>query len=151
MLKKEITLYKPKIQQASKDNYDKLMLVWESAVKATHDFLKQEDFDFYKRMIPGFFAHVDLYTLHTDKDIVAFMGISKDNLEMLFVSDQQRGLGYGKQLLEYAINILHIKRVDVNEQNKQAIGFYEKFGFKTVGCSKKDSMGKDYPILHMSL
>ncbi|MDR0748630.1 MAG: GNAT family N-acetyltransferase [Tannerellaceae bacterium] len=151
MLKKEITLYEAVIQQANKDDYDKLMLVWESAVKATHDFLKQEDFGFYKKMIPGFFAHVDLYTLHAEKDIVAFMGIAGDNLEMLFVSDERRGLGYGKRLLEYAINILHVTKVDVNEQNKQAIGFYEKYGFKEVSRSEKDSMGKDYPILHMSL
>lgn len=139
------------IQQAQQADYPQIMAIWESAVRATHDFLKQEDFDFYKRMIPGFFNHVDLYILNTEKDIVAFIGISGDNLEMLFVSDKQRGLGYGKRLLEYAISTLYIKRVDVNEQNKQAIGFYEKFGFKVITRSEKDSMGKDYPILHMSL
>lgn len=151
MLKKGIALYESEIREANKGDYNQIMTIWESAVRATHDFLKQEDFDFYKRMIPGFFDHVDLYILYIEEDIVAFMGISGDNLEMLFVSDKQRGLGFGKRLLEYAISRLRIKRVDVNEQNKQAIGFYEKFGFKVVGRSEKDSMGKGYPILHMSL
>ena len=151
MLKKGITLYESEIRQANKGDYNQIMAIWESAVRATHDFLKQEDFDFYKRMIPSFFSQVDLYILVAEKDIVAFMGVSGDNLEMLFVSDEYRRLGYGKQLLKYAISTLRIKRVDVNEQNKQAIGFYEKFGFKVVSRSEKDSMGKDYPILHMSL
>jgi len=142
---------KYEIRQANEEDYDRLLLVWESSVKATHDFLKEEDFEFYREAIPGFFPHVDLYVLCIEKDIIAFMGISEDNLEMLFVSEEQCSLGYGKQLLKYAVNTLHITKVDVNEQNEQAVGFYERFGFRIVDYSDKDSMGKDYPILHMGL
>lgn len=139
------------IQQANKADYLQIMAVWESAVRATHDFLKREDFVFYKKIIPDFFSHVDLYVLRSGEHIFAFMGIANDNLEMLFVSNEIRGQGYGKLLLEYAVDNLHTTKLDVNEQNQQAIGFYEKFGFKVVGRSEKDSIGKDYPILHMSL
>ena len=79
------------------------------------------------------------------------MGISGDNLEMLFVSESSRGKGYGKNLLLYALGELNVKKVDVNIQNIQAVGFYERFGFKVIGRSKKDSMGKNYPILHLSI
>ena len=140
-----------KIQQADKSDYSEIMAVWESAVRATHDFLKPEDFEFYKKNIPVFFSYVDLYVLRSGEHIFAFMGIANDNLEMLFVSNEIRGQGYGKLLLEYAVDNFHITKVDVNEQNQQAIGFYEKFGFKVVGRSAKDSMEKDYPILHMSI
>jgi ribosomal protein S18 acetylase RimI-like enzyme len=147
MLKKKFVSILP----AKKDDCDRLMLVWESAVKATHDFLEPEDFEFYKKIIPGFFSQVDLYVLMAEKGIAAFLGVSGNNIEMLFVSAEARGKGCGKLLLEYAINNLHAMKVDVNEQNKQAIGFYEKFGFRVIARSEKDSMGKDYPILHMSL
>ncbi len=140
-----------KIQQPQKEEYNQLMAVWESSVKATHHFLNQEDFEFYKQAIPGFFPHVNLYTLSVENTIVAFMGIADKHLEMLFVHAEARGKGYGKILLEYAIQTLHIQKLDVNEQNRQAIGFYEKFGFKTVSRSEKDSMGKKYPILHLVL
>ena len=70
---------------------------------------------------------------------------------MLFVSSDARGQGYGKLLLEHAIENSDVTKVDVNEQNQQAIGFYEKFGFRVVGRSEKDSMWKDYPLLHMRL
>jgi putative acetyltransferase len=140
-----------KIQQADKADYPQIMNVWESAVRATHDFLKPEDFEFYKKIIPDFLSQVDLYVLRSEKDIFAFIGVSDDNIEMLFVSDGARGKGFGKLLLEYAVEKLRVTKVDINEQNRQAIGFYEKFGFKTVGRSAKDSMEKDYPILHMHL
>lgn len=32
------------IRLASPDDYPRIMVIWESAVKATHDFLIEEDF-----------------------------------------------------------------------------------------------------------
>lgn len=48
----------------------------------------------------------------------------------------------------FVINDLHILKVDVNEQNPQAVGFYEKMGYRKVGRSDVDGMGKPYPLLH---
>jgi ribosomal protein S18 acetylase RimI-like enzyme len=146
MLKKTIV---HEIQKGEKNDYSQLMAVWESSVKATHLFLKPEDFEFYKKIIPDYFPNVDLYVVRSGETINAFMGISGDNLEMLFVSADLRGKGYGKSLLMYALDNLNVKRVDVNEQNMQALGFYERFGFKVIGRSEKDLMSKDYPILKM--
>jgi putative acetyltransferase len=41
--------------------------------------------------------------------------------------------------------------VDVNEQNPQAIGFYEHIGFKKVARSPLDEQGKPYPLFHFAL
>lgn len=35
---------KMNIQKGEKEDYDQLIAVWESSVKATHHFLKPEDF-----------------------------------------------------------------------------------------------------------
>lgn len=148
MLRKGIIYEIPK---GEKTDYSQLMAVWVSSVKATHHFLKPEDFEFYKKIIPDYFSNVDLYVIRSGETINAFMGVSDDNLEMLFVSANSRGKGYGKNLLTHALNNLHIKKVDVNEQNIQAVGFYERFGFKVIGRSERDSMGKDYPILKMEI
>jgi 2-polyprenyl-3-methyl-5-hydroxy-6-metoxy-1,4-benzoquinol methylase len=113
--------------------------------------LKTEDFEFYKKIIPNYFPNVDLYVIRSGKTINAFMGVSGDNLELLFVLAESRGKGYGKSLLIYALNNLNVEKVDVNEWNALAVGFYEKFGFKVVNRSEKDSMGKDYPILKMEI
>lgn len=49
----------------------------------------------------------------------------------------------------HAIQTWRIDKVDVNEENPEAIGFYEHFGFKLIGRSELDGSGKPYPILHM--
>lgn len=39
----------------------------------------------------------------------------------------------------------------VNEQNSQAIGFYETMGFKTYKRTELDEEGNPYPLLYMKL
>ena len=70
---------------------------------------------------------------------------------MLFINPLHRGKGVGKQLLLYAIDQLEVNKVDVNEQNEQALGFYKHFGFEVKRRSALDSSGKPYPTLHMEL
>ncbi|MDU1892162.1 MAG: GNAT family N-acetyltransferase [Dysgonomonas sp.] len=138
------------IISADKKDYPVLIDVWESAVKATHDFLSDEDFEFYKQHIPIYFQHVDLYLYKNNNgEIKGFLGVSDDNIEMLFVDNSSRGSGIGTILLDFAVNELNARKVDVNEQNKQALNFYYHFGFKEVDRSEFDGEGKAYPILHL--
>lgn len=140
------------IRKAETDDYPEIMKVWESSVKATHHFLKPEDFAYYKKMAPTkYLPAVDLYILRIESAIIGFIGVSGNHLEMLFIDAGSRGKGYGKILLNYAIRNLGITTLDVNEQNTQALGFYEKAGFGIAGRSEKDAEGKDYPILHMKI
>ena len=141
-----------RIETATISNYPEIMKVWESAVKATHHFLKPEDFEYYKQMgTTKYLPAVDLFVLRIEKTIIGFIGVSGKHLEMLFVDADFMGKGYGKILLYYAIRNLGITTLDVNEQNEQAFGFYKKMGFTIAGRSEKDAEGKDYPILHLKL
>jgi putative acetyltransferase len=79
------------------------------------------------------------------------MGVEQDSIDMLFVRPEARGLGAGRTLVAYAIHTLGAVRVDVNEQNEQAVGFYEHLGFRQVSRSPLDPFGKPFPILHMKL
>ncbi|WP_212005234.1 acetyltransferase [Chitinophaga sp. HK235] len=142
-----------KIRPTTPADYSDMLRIWESAVKATHDFLKEEDFLFFKEQLAvNFFPQVETYLLLDDQEQpVAFIGVHGDMLEMLFVDDAMRGKGIGRYLIGYAIHELKITKVDVNEQNSQAAGFYEKMGFRVTSRSELDGMGKPYPILHMEL
>lgn len=135
---------------ASKKDYPLLIDIWESAVRATHHFLSEEDFHFYKSHIPIYFEHVALYMYKaSDGKVKGFLGVTDDSIEMLFIENESRGTGIGKELLEYAVKALNVRRVDVNEQNKQALHFYYHFGFKEIDRSEYDGEGKEYPILHL--
>lgn len=133
--------------------YRELTELWEASVRATHHFLKEEDILFFKPLILNeYLAAVDLSCIR-DKDgkILGFAGVSADNLEMLFVHPDTRGMGIGKAILKYVIEELKVRKVDVNEDNPQAVGFYEHMEFQTISRSELDGMGKPFPILHMEL
>lgn len=70
---------------------------------------------------------------------------------MLFVHNDFRGKGIGRELIIYAIKNLQATKLDVNEQNSQAVGFYQHMGFSVIKRSELDNEGKAYPILHMRL
>jgi putative acetyltransferase len=147
-----IDMYKLDIPQ--KSEFPILLDIWESSVRATHHFLKKDDIEIFKKIIreKEIFNHVSLTCARdSNNSILGFMGISGDNLEMLFIDAGYIGKGVGKILLQYAISNLHITKVDVNEQNEQALKFYEYFGFKVITRSELDGTGKPYPILHMQL
>ncbi|MDU2063301.1 MAG: acetyltransferase [Sporomusaceae bacterium] len=141
------------IIQPTVNEYGTLINIWENAVRATHDFLTEEDIQFYKPLILNeYFQQVKLFCHKDSKNqITGFMGIADGNLEMLFIDPRSRGQGLGKALLLHAIEQEKVEHVDVNEQNDQAIGFYKHIGFQVISRSELDGQGKPYPILHMKL
>lgn len=139
------------IRKIEAADYPRLIEIWEGAVLNTHHFLKQADFLYYKQQLPLYFEHVALFGFEQEERLVGFIGVAAGNLEMLFVDNDYRHCGIGRKLVSYAITALQITKVDVNEQNTQAVGFYEHIGFKIQGKSELDGEGKAYPILHMQL
>lgn len=142
------------ISQVKPEEHDILLDIWESSVRATHHFLKEENILFFKQTIHEhkYFEMVELACVRdTQGNILGFLGTDDDSLEMLFVHADAIGKGVGKALLNHAIEAIKVTRVDVNEQNEQAVGFYLHHGFKTVSRSELDGTGKPFPILHLVL
>ena len=115
---------------------------------STHDFLKEEDCLYYKEQLPVYFQYVTLFGFEQEGILIGFMGIAEGNLEMLFIDNNYRGTGIGKKLVTYAINHLQVTKVDVNEQNIQAVGFYKYIGFNVYKRSDLDGEGKEYRVKH---
>ena len=86
---------------------------------------------------------------NTQHEIIGFLGVADQKIEMLFVSPNAQGQGIGSMLCQHAIEHHSATKVDVNEQNHRAIIFYEKIGFEIIGRSELDGQGNPYPILHM--
>jgi len=141
------------IEPALPDDYPEIVEVWEASVRATHHFLKEEHIQFFKPLIlKEYLKAVQLWCVRNEeKKIVGFLGVAEGNIEMLFIHPSVLGKGIGKKLTYYAIQELKAKKVDVNEQNEQAVGFYHHIGVKTKNRSDLDGLGKPFPILHMEL
>lgn len=139
------------IYPVNKTDYPSIMEVWEASVRATHHFLTEADIQFYKPLIlDQYLDAVDLYCTKTGDVITGFLGLSDGMIQMLFIHPDSRGKSIGKILLQFAIE-KGIKKVDVNEQNEQAVGFYQHMGFVVTNRSEVDGSGKSYPILTMEL
>lgn len=79
------------------------------------------------------------------------MGIRNQKLEMLFLSPNYFGNGFGKELLTYGFDKYHINCLTVSEQNPKALHFFQRMGFETTGRSAIDEEDNPYPILYMRL
>jgi len=139
------------IVKCNEKDYETLAEIWERSVMATHDFLKNEDFNEIKAaLIPDYFPNVDLYAIADNGVYAGFIGLSPDSIEMLFIDSDRRGHGYGSALIEFAKQ-QGTTKVDVNEQNPSALNFYKAKGFRIIGRDEADDAGCPYPILHLSL
>lgn len=141
------------IENVEKADHLKLLEIWEASVRATHDFLKEEDLQELKPLIlEQYFDAVDLRCAKNSQgEILGFCGVHDGAIEMLFISPDARGKGVGACLAAYAIKEQGATKVDVNEQNEQAKGFYLHIGFSVIGRSALDGQGKPYPLLHLAL
>jgi putative acetyltransferase len=135
------------------DNYkDRIISVWEKSVRATHDFLISSDIEYYKNIVSNInFNDMTTCCLIFQREVSGFISINNKKIEMLFLSPEIIGKGYGQKLVTFAIKKFGVNLVDVNEQNIKAIGFYEKMGFVVFERTETDSEGKNYPIQKMKL
>ncbi|HHR6077740.1 GNAT family N-acetyltransferase [Providencia sp. wls1914] len=141
------------IQPATVEHYDEILHLWEASVRATHDFLPEKNIEMLKTPIrEQYLPNLSVFvTFDPNGKIAGFLGTGENRLEMLFISPLARGTGIGKQLLNYAIEHLGVNEVDVNEQNPQAVGFYQHMGFVQYARSELDGEGNPFPLLHMRL
>ena len=151
-LSKEMVLQEG-ISPVRPGDFSRIVEVWEASVRKTHHFLTEADVESFEPLVEQELRSVAELACVRDGagQVVGFVGVEKDKVEALFVHPEWRGQGTGRRLLEHAVRTLTATRVDVNEQNEQAVGFYQRMGFGVVGRSELDGLGKPFPLLHMRL
>lgn len=140
-----------KITERETELLEALVLIWEDSVRQTHTFLEETDIEALRPLVrQGLEFIPELWVLKAADNVYkGFMGIDGKKMEMLFIESSMRGQGGGSKLLGHAVSMLGVTEVDVNEQNPQAYGFYQKYGFKKYERSELDGQGKPFPILHL--
>ena len=140
------------ISQRTELLIQQLLKIWEKSVRETHLFLSNSQIESIKEYVPQAIREVPhLIIIEKEDNPIGFMGIDGQKLEMLFISNEERGKGFGKKLIKYAIENYSINNLTVNEQNPLAKGFYENVGFKVYKRTDNDEQGNPYPLLYMKL
>ncbi|MBW7982297.1 acetyltransferase [Enterobacillus tribolii] len=141
------------IQKITPNDLPALTDLWEASVRATHHFLTAADIVALRPFVAeALLSGLPVYkAVNTNNEAQGFIGVDGHRIEMLFISPHVRGQGIGKQLLAFATGTLSANEVDVNEQNDQAVAFYQHMGFETFARSELDGQGNPFPLLHMRL
>jgi putative acetyltransferase len=129
-----------------------LLEVWRRSVDATHDFLSGEDRVAIDRIVAeDYLPGAELLVAVDSDDVpVGFLGGTASEIESLFVDPSVHGRGVGRLLIDSLVKGRDRElRVDVNEQNRGALAFYERLGFRVTGRSPNDGEGRPYPLLHL--
>lgn len=137
-----------------------LTSVWRRSVDATHGFVLKKHLDEFEAIVPEALLAVPVLfvaEVFVEDNVgggalvpAGFAGTDGESLEMLFVDAVYRGCGIGGHLLAAAM-AEGVRTTTVNQENAQAVGFYEHAGFVTTARCEHDPMGLPYPILTMRL
>ena len=81
--------------EKSVDLIQTLLKVWEKSVRATHLFLSEGEIVSIKEYVPQAISNIENLVIAEDENnnLVAFMGIENESLEMLFITPEERGKG----------------------------------------------------------
>lgn len=138
------------IRPSTPTDADALADIWRASVRATHDFLSAEHFSEIEALVAGqYLPQAPLWVIEVDGSPAGFMGLSGAHVDALFIDPRHRAQGLGRRMIDHAVAVAGRLTVDVNEQNPQAVGFYERMGFRRFGRSPQDDAGRPYPLLHM--
>lgn len=128
----------------------RVMQIWRRAVDATHHFLSPVDKSAIKAELLKLFPQVSLQlVVDASGTPQGFMFLHDGHLEALFIHPDQDGTGIGKAFIHRAVAAHPDLTTDVNEQNPEALGFYEHVGIVRTGTSSHDGQGRPYPFIIM--
>jgi putative acetyltransferase len=129
-----------------------LLEIWRRAVDATHSFLDPDDLEAIDAEVRKLLPAVPMWVaVDAGGRPLGFMILSENDIEAHFVEPSMHGKCIGRRLVEHARTLAGSLNVEVNEQNVQAVRFYEKLGFTRTGRSATDRQGRAYPLLHLRL
>lgn len=141
-----------KIRPSRQGDGERVVNIWRAAVDATHDFLTVEDRQAIDIEVQQFLPNCPLWLAVDRQDLaIGFMGLADAHLDALFIDPAFHGRGIGRQMVALALRFHPVITTDVNEQNPQAVAFYERLGFVRFGRSPIDDQGRPYPLIHLRL
>lgn len=140
------------IRQSRPEDGARVLHIWRAAVDATHHFLHPDDRAAIEGELAGFLPTAPLWlAVDSANRALGFMLLDGAQMEALFVDPAHHGRGVGRALVDHARHLHPVLTTDVNVQNPQAAGFYDRLGFVETGRSDRDSQGRPYPLIHLRI
>ena len=118
-----------------------VMQIWLDANIKAHSFIQKDYWADNYAMVKDILPKAEIY-VYEDSDtnqIDGFIGLTENYIEGIFVREDMRSRGIGKQLLDYVKEIKSSMRLSVYQKNTRAIAFYQREQFVIRSESIDDS------------
>ncbi|WP_346798001.1 GNAT family N-acetyltransferase [Halomonas sp. Bachu 37] len=107
--------------------------IWLRGSQLAHSFIP---YSFWLSRIEDmktvYLPNSETYVSVSESDVRGFVSLVDEHLAALFVHPSAQGQGYGKQLLVFAQSKRQVLSLCVYTQNRRAVGFYKKSGFRVL-------------------
>lgn len=123
---------------------DAVIRIWLDASRQAHDFVEPGFWEGLERAVRDEYlpqSEVWVYDDNLTGEVVGFSALRGHFVEALFVDPARQGEGIGFQLIE-KIKTKHAEiELNVFQENKPSVAFYERQGFSAVGEGIDPSTG----------
>ena len=108
-----------------------IMQIWLETNTKAHSFIPEEywlsNYEMVKSSLPE--AEVFVYEDDATKQIYGFIGLMKNYIAGLFVTESMQAKGIGRRLITYAKSQKEKLTLEVYRKNTRAVQFYHREGF----------------------
>jgi putative acetyltransferase len=112
---------------------EEMVRIWYDASVIAHSFMPASFWASHKSaMKEKYLPITENYVFEQEGKVTGFISLAGENMCALFVAPEAQGRGVGKALLEHAKALKNRLSLKVYRDNKKAILFYEKRGFRAA-------------------
>jgi len=121
------------VRRLKDSDIDRVLGIWLDASVRAHDFMEKE---FWESRLPEmrdiYLPASETYVSVQKGEVKGFLSLHGDTLAALFVDPDAQGRGIGTRLMAKAKSLRNRIYLTVYRENRRAIDFYLKCGFRGV-------------------
>jgi len=112
-----------------------IMEIWLAGNLQAHCFISEHYWRQNYELVSQMILTADVYVCEKYGQIVGFTGLQKNYLAGIFVREDMRSCGVGKELMDFLKQEYGWLTLDVYKRNSRAVKFYQREGFE-IQCEK---------------
>ncbi|MEY8338330.1 GNAT family N-acetyltransferase [Lachnospiraceae bacterium 62-35] len=135
------------VRKLEEKDMDPVMEIWLEANILAHDFVPKSYWRDKLQEVREMISQAEVYVYENPNfgTIQGFVGMSGDYIAGIFVCEEARSRGIGRQLLDYVKAFKLRLTLRVYEKNQRAVRFYERESFQIQSeHMDKDTGEKEY-------
>ncbi|MFD1629687.1 N-acetyltransferase [Pseudopedobacter beijingensis] len=122
-----------KIRNLEKRDETAVLNIWLNTSLLAHDFVAAEYWHSkIKDMKDVYLPNSQTFVYEENNEVIGFISMVDNYIAAIFIEQQQRSKGIGKQLISFIKEHFPILELGVFAKNSGAIAFYKKQGFTII-------------------